>query len=155
MSGTPSGACQTGAPPAERYSSWPLEASTGNLNADHGGLLRSTQGAMAGCLDEYVAEHGLETVDFIKIDVDGYEVPVLEGGQAMLRRCRPTLLMEVAPYVLDAAGSSIEAFCEQLRGHGYRLEHESSGASVPLDAGELRRRVPTGHSMNVLARARQ
>jgi FkbM family methyltransferase len=36
----------------------------------------------------------LERVDFLKIDVEGYELPVLRGAEATLRRCRPILVVE-------------------------------------------------------------
>jgi|GEM_PF-1216929 FkbM family methyltransferase len=35
-----------------------------------------------------------ETVDFIKIDVEGSEHKVLQGAQQLLARCRPTILLE-------------------------------------------------------------
>ena len=40
---------------------------------------------------------GLEDVDFIKIDVEGYERHVLLGAVETLRRCRPTLIVEQKP----------------------------------------------------------
>ena len=35
-----------------------------------------------------------ETVDFIKIDVEGWEPRVLRGGEAMIRTCRPNIIVE-------------------------------------------------------------
>jgi FkbM family methyltransferase len=35
-----------------------------------------------------------ETVDFIKIDVEGAEHKVLQGARQLLARCRPTILLE-------------------------------------------------------------
>ena len=37
---------------------------------------------------------GQETVDFIKIDVEGAEHKVLQGARQLLARCRPTILLE-------------------------------------------------------------
>jgi FkbM family methyltransferase len=34
-------------------------------------------------------------VGFIKIDVEGYEMQVLEGGRATIERCRPNMLIEI------------------------------------------------------------
>lgn len=41
-------------------------------------------------LDDY----GLEAVDFIKIDVEGYERLVLEGARETLARCQPVVIVE-------------------------------------------------------------
>ncbi len=35
-----------------------------------------------------------ETVDFIKIDVEGWEPKVLRGGEATINRCRPNIIVE-------------------------------------------------------------
>jgi FkbM family methyltransferase len=42
-------------------------------------------------LDDYK----LQNVSFIKIDVEGHEIPVLEGAEGTLSECRPTLLVEI------------------------------------------------------------
>jgi FkbM family methyltransferase len=42
-------------------------------------------------LDDYQ----LDNVSFIKIDVEGHELAVLEGAENTLARCRPTLLVEI------------------------------------------------------------
>ena len=45
-------------------------------------------------LDEYIKNNSINTVDFIKIDVDGYEPKVLSGAIKCLTEYKPTLLME-------------------------------------------------------------
>jgi len=36
-----------------------------------------------------------DTVDFVKIDVEGYEWPVIQGSEQTIDRCRPTVQMEI------------------------------------------------------------
>lgn len=45
-------------------------------------------------LDGYVDALAIQKVDFIKIDTEGWELNVLKGGEKMLRRDRPVILME-------------------------------------------------------------
>lgn len=42
-------------------------------------------------LDSY----NFENVDIIKVDVEGYEFPVLKGGEQTIRRCRPIVQLEM------------------------------------------------------------
>lgn len=37
-------------------------------------------------------------VDFIKIDVEGYELPVIQGAEALIKRCRPVMVVEQKPH---------------------------------------------------------
>ena len=40
-------------------------------------------------------DEGLDRVGFIKIDVEGHELAVLEGGRVLIERDRPVLLIEI------------------------------------------------------------
>lgn len=44
----------------------------------------------------------LPQVDFMKIDVEGFEGSVLDGAQALIERCHPTLFLELHPQLLTA-----------------------------------------------------
>ena len=57
-------------------------------------------------LDRYVANAGLARVDFIKMDVEGFEPAVLEGASATVGRFRPPVWMEFNTWCL----SYIQAF---------------------------------------------
>lgn len=45
-------------------------------------------------LDDYVDEHDVRDVSFIKCDVEGHELEVFKGGEMLLRRDHPAILFE-------------------------------------------------------------
>jgi FkbM family methyltransferase len=140
-----------GAGPAQEiYSSWPLTARE-NLHAKHQGELKSTAGARAVRLDDYLAGAGVARVDLIKMDVDGFECHVL-GGAPKLLASRPIIIMELAPYVLVERGRSLQELKRILDAAGYKLEHETSGAPLPAQSEEIEAMIGDGRSMNVIAR---
>lgn len=72
-------------------------------------------------LDAIVGAAGLKRLDVIKIDVEGYEWPVLQGAEDTLARYRPHVVFEyVSEYAARGGGTPDElmAFFER---HGYRL----------------------------------
>jgi FkbM family methyltransferase len=46
-------------------------------------------------VDSIIEKLRLESVDVIKIDVEGHEIPVLEGGIGVLKRFKPVVVVEV------------------------------------------------------------
>lgn len=72
-------------------------------------------------LDEYARD--LPSVDLIKMDVEGSEPFVLQGGLETLERFHPTILMEINRSALISAGSSPEALWQLLQSLGYRATH--------------------------------
>lgn len=140
-------------PPDELFSSWPLRAGS-DLHPKHRGSAQSTSGARAATLDRLTAELSLETIDLLKIDVDGHEPSVLRGGLDTLRRSHPEILMELSPYVLEEAGSSAGELVDLLVSAGYELHDLDSNDRLPNDPRMLADLVPDGSSVNVLARPR-
>lgn len=71
-------------------------------------------------IDRFVADEGLERLDFIKMDVEGLEKRILEGGAQTITRHRPVMLLELVDEQLSHAGDSLEATWELLESWGYR-----------------------------------
>ena len=58
--------------------------------------------------------------NLVKLDVEGWEKKILDGGAATLARHRPTLVLEVNRGALEAAGESPQSLYNTLRILGYR-----------------------------------
>lgn len=71
-------------------------------------------------VDTVVRERGIARVDFIKADIEGWELRMLTGARATLARDRPSLMIEVSDTHLARAGDSAEALFDYLAGFGYR-----------------------------------
>jgi FkbM family methyltransferase len=75
-------------------------------------------------LDELAARLRLTRLDWVKIDMEGAELSVLQGGRETLERFRPRMLIEdhggTLPFVL--AMGIPQACRELLAGFGYRTE---------------------------------
>lgn len=75
-------------------------------------------------------DFAFERVGFVKIDVEGHERAVLEGGRALLERDRPSLIVEAEDRHRAGAVESVAAFLAEL---GYRGSFLRGGALVPLE----------------------
>lgn len=69
-------------------------------------------------LDLY-ADRYLNRVDLIKIDVDGYEMHVLTGGQECIRKYTPTVIIELCEEALTTAGTSVRQLLDFFQGLNY------------------------------------
>ncbi len=66
----------------------------------------------------------LMPVGFMKVDVEGHELAVLEGATAVLRRDRPNLLVEVEERFAEGSIARVQAFLERLGYRGMFLENQ-------------------------------
>jgi FkbM family methyltransferase len=64
----------------------------------------------------------LENVSFVKIDVEGHELSVLEGAAETLKTSQPTILLEAEERHRPRAVASVREFLEPLGYQGYMLE---------------------------------
>ncbi len=62
---------------------------------------------------------GVERADLIKIDTEGFELRVLRGGQTLLARCDPTLVIELHATALRALDEDTTDVFAWLRGEGF------------------------------------
>lgn len=65
-------------------------------------------------------------VDFIKIDVEGFELQVIEGGEETIRAHKPLMFVEQKPGNTKRYGLELEAI-ELLKGWGAKVKFEVGG----------------------------
>jgi FkbM family methyltransferase len=136
--------------PVELYASWPL-GSGDQLHPKHRGKALSTEGARAATLDELLHDAGVDRVDLLKIDVDGHECEVLRGAGATLAEHGPPILLEIAPYIFEDAGSSVGELVDLLADAGYSLFTLGGSRPLPSNPQELSAQIPDGGSINAVA----
>jgi len=74
-----------------------------------------------GRLDSVLREHKIETVDFVKLDVEGAELSVLKGAPELLRRKpRPIILIEVQDIRTGPWGYAAQEIVRFLSRAGFR-----------------------------------
>ena len=106
----------------------------------------------ATSLDDYCREHGIENIDYLKIDVEGAELDVLHGARGLLQREAVSLIQFEALAPLhsgppaDMAQGDVFTF---LRGHGFACHPITPSGQL---GGQVAARVP-GYSNYAAVRA--
>ena len=74
-------------------------------------------------LDSVCAQYGINSIDFLKIDVQGSELGILQGAVGVLGNSRRCIIMtEVWPSGMEKAGYSSESFTNFLKSLGFKVE---------------------------------
>jgi FkbM family methyltransferase len=81
-------------------------------------------------LSSFCEENGVSRVDFVKLDVEGSEGPILGSAAAFVARYRPRLIVEV--HYVRGERSDPEVI-RVLEGYGYAIEVlDQAGLALPL-----------------------
>lgn len=138
------------------------------LNPENRGDNRLYQGTYQGRLeewetlpvqarpvDEVLEEMGITEVNFVKIDIQGYEQKAISGFQKTLARSQHVILMsEFWPKGLREAGGEASGYLQMLNGLGFRLYElleKPRGALQPLDDWQaFIRRLPGRKYANII-----
>jgi FkbM family methyltransferase len=101
-----------------------IPAFTGSVAASSRKLFPDDENRVVECpvvtLDEFIAMQQIEQVDFIKCDVEGSELFVLQGARETIAAHRPIIMIELLRKWAKAFGYHPDDIITLLRGHGYR-----------------------------------
>lgn len=141
--------CLPSQPLPERIAAtWPL---TFDAECDplHMSIEETTQNAIAETLDAALKDLKIQRVDFIKIDVDGFEMDVLSGGEETLKTHSPIIILEVSPYMLEKRGLDGLSPLKFLKNLDYLFfKLNGSPLTNPIS---LAKKIREGTSLNIIA----
>ena len=67
-------------------------------------------------------DNNIERVDFIKADIEGWELHFLKGAQKTIERFKPVIYLEIQDVFLKRAGNTSAEMWEFLKGLGYNID---------------------------------
>lgn len=133
--------------PESLPSSWNLSTKeTAAAHPQHGGTFKSLGAISVTTIDAFAAKNLLNRIDLIKLDVDGNEWSILQGGSGTIARLKPPILMEFA---IDYDTASFEEMLQYFRDLGYMATDLRGKKPLPLDLNHLRPLIPKNGSINV------
>jgi FkbM family methyltransferase len=103
-------------------------------------------------LDDLVAEHGVRRVGMIKIDVQGAEARVLQGGRDVLAQHRPAIFIELDPERLAKQGATPTVVLDLLADAGYAFSLLGPTAAEPCSRGNVIEELAAHGYLDVLCR---
>lgn len=104
--------------PKSVWSSWNFEKSN-EKHQKHSGTLKEIKQDSFLKLDDFLKVENLKDVDFIKLDVDGYELDVLNSGEEFFKNNRPIIFIEIAPYLYPEFGYTVYELINFMKKFNY------------------------------------
>ena len=93
-----------------------------NENCGHSLLVNyrgKTEKVKVVTLDSFVKSIKISRINFMKIDVEGAELKVLQGAVKIIKKFHPTIMIELNRPVLQSTGNSLEELYSLLTSFGY------------------------------------
>lgn len=103
------------------------QENSGNSRVRSGSLAPGDETVCATTLDAWWEANGHPRVDLVKVDVEGWEVKVVHGGERMLRACRPTVVVEQKPGHAERYGFGRRDAVRVLESWGAIVSWERAG----------------------------
>ena len=87
-------------------------------------------------LDDFLDEQAVDNVDFIKADIEGGELNLLQGAERLLTRCHPRILIEIVDIHCRRFGHTPADVVRFLTDRGFAGKYvNDSGLLVAFDPG--------------------
>lgn len=78
-------------------------------------------------LDDFVKKNKINKIDFIKIDVEGFEKNIIDGGMKTIKEFKPVILMEIVETLLKKFNSTPKEIIKMMERLGYRSLKQGEG----------------------------
>jgi len=122
----------------------PLTPGGATLQQDAADMLRNSDAPLVSeevtvtTLDQDIREMSLPSPHFIKIDVEGFELSVLQGARDTLSQLKPELFIEIHGQTMDLKRKNVATVVECLNDFGYRdILHLESAAAIDASNSSL------------------
>ena len=110
-------------------------------------------------IDDIVERLGIDRLDLIKIDIEGHELPALEGARETLRRFAPAVVVEMNFFTITSLANTMPTdFLSEICAQFPYVYDYAPGEGVFLVAGDLdiytsvRRQFRTGRPSDLTCR---
>lgn len=129
------------------YSSWQLTKQN-KKHHKHLGTLKTTKSSKVKTLDKFVKENSIKNKILIKCDVDGNELEVFKSGKDFIKKFKPFIIMELAPYLYPEFGYNVEKLLKLLKQYNYRF-YDAKDLNEILNIYEFANKIKDGSSENI------
>ena len=117
--------------PEKVWSSWNFENSN-DKHLKHLGTLKEIKKDSYHKLEDFILAENLKKVDFIKLDVDGYELDVLSSGENFLKNNKPVIFIEIAPYLYPEFGYNCKELVSFIQKLNYNFYDENLNKIIKI-----------------------
>ncbi|MDX1959889.1 MAG: FkbM family methyltransferase [Leptospiraceae bacterium] len=131
----------------EAFSSWKIDGSETH-HPIHGGINQLASDKNYS-IDDFTVERQIEKLNFIKIDVDGFEWDVLSGAKKTIEKFKPIIVFEFMGYPPENLLKSFQQFNKYFEDIGYLLKNASTGKYLTIL--NIRKSVPKYGGIDILA----
>ena len=133
--------------PKKVYSSWELETKN-KKHKKHYGTLKTVRHSKAISLDKFLKEKNIDKKILIKCDVDGSELEVFKSGKNFLKKHKPYIIMELAPYLYPEFGYNVNKLLNLLEEYNYRF-YDAKNYSEIKNIYKYANSISDGSSENI------